>query len=671
MKTNIDKLKLFKEDPYLKDFKDDIILRIDDYTNKRKELLGRKRKISSVADFHKYYGFQRTRSGYVYREWAPAADEVILVGDFNNWNTESHKLKRIDDKTFEIEIKGLNTIPNDSRIKVIIRKDGIDNYRVPMFINKVRQEVTPEGNLDFYGIMYNPDKLYKFKYKLKREKNFKPFIYETHIGIAQEKDGIGTYEEFINILPRIKDLGYNAIQIMAIASHVYYGSFGYHVTNYFAASHWFGDIDNLKKLIDEAHKLGLAVFMDIVHSHASKNVNEGINNYDTTDYQLFHSGQRGYHELWDSRLFDYAKTDVLRFLLSNIRYFMEEYNFDGFRFDGITSMLYHDHGLGRAFTSYNDYFSMNTDIEALTYLALANELIKEINPNAISIAEDVSGMPALCIPVEEGGVGFDYRFNMGIPDFWAKTLDIDDHDWSMNWMWHELTSKRAEEKTISYSESHDQALVGDKTIMMKLADSELYWNMDIWNQSYIIHRAIALHKLITSITMNTASDGYLNFMGNEFGHPEWIDFPSERNNWSFKYAKRQWHLVDDKNLKYHWLNDFNKDSVNFIKENKLYNDSPRLLFIHNDYKLIMFKRKDLYFIYNFHPTGSYEGLSVPVEEKGDFQVIFASDDEKYGGLGRVSKDYIYKSKEIFGTDQDYNLSIYSPSRTMLVLKRIK
>lgn len=670
MNTNIDDLGIFKYDPYLNDFKDDIILRIKKYENKKTELLGKKRKLSSIANFHEYYGFRRTRKGWIYREWLPAADEVSLLGDFNNWNKESHKLRRIDDKTWQISIDGLNTIPHNSRLKIIVKKDGIEHYRVPMFINKVNQEVKEDGNLDFYGIMNNPVKTYKFKNKLKFDKNFKPFIYETHIGIAQEKEGIGTYEEFINILPRIKSLGYNTIQIMAIASHVYYGSFGYHVTNYFSASHWFGDIENLKKLIDKAHEFGLAVLMDVVHSHASKNIHEGINYYDTTDYQLFHSGDRGNHGLWDSKLFDYEKNDVIKFLLSNLRYFLEEYNFDGFRFDGVTSMIYHNHGIGSVFASYNDYFSMNTDIDALVYLTLANELIKEIKPQSISIAEDVSGMPGLGVAIEDGGIGFDYRFNMGIPDFWTKSLELDDHEWSMNWMWHELTSKRADEKTISYVESHDQALVGDKTIMFKLADSELYWNMNIENSNHLIHRAIALHKLITSVTINTAADGYLNFMGNEFGHPEWIDFPSEQNNWSYKYAKRQWHLVDDVNLKYHWLNNFNKATISFVKEHKLIGKYSRLTFIHNEFKLLMFKRGDLYFIYNFHPTRSYESLSIPIEEKGDFKVIFNSDDARFGGLDRISSDYVYESKDVIGTELDYNINIYSPSRTMMVLKKI-
>lgn len=668
MKDN-QELKIFLEDPYLLDYKDDIYLRINRYNERKSSLLKNRKKLKSISNFHEYYGFHRTRSGFVYREWAPNADKVFLSGDFNNWNLLP--LERNENGDFEVYIDGKKSLPHDSRIKTVIRKDGFDTYKVPMFIHKVRQEKTDDGFYDFYGIIENSSKNYKFKSNFKLDSNFKPYIYETHIGIAQEKQAIGSYEEFLDILPRIKKLGYNAIQIMAIASHAYYGSFGYHVTNFFAPSHWFGNPNDLKKLIDTAHEMGIAVFMDIVHSHAATNVNEGINNYDGTDYQLFHSGQRGHHYAWDSKVFDYGKDDVIKFLLSNLKYWLTEYKFDGFRFDGVTSMLYLDHGLERNFTSYDDYFSMNTDIDACVYLSLANELVKEINPNAITIAEDVSGMPGLCVPIEDGGMGFDFRFNMGVPDYWAKELDLDDHKWNMNWMWHELTSKRSDEKTISYAESHDQALVGDKTIMFKLTDSEIYWNMNIENQSHIIHRAIALHKLITSVTMNLASNGYLNFMGNEFGHPEWIDFPSQRNNWSFHYARRQWSLVDNEALKYKWLNEFNKESVYFSQDNNLFDHYPILMLLHNDFKLMEFKRNDLYFLYNFHPTRSYESLSIPIDEAGKYEVVFNSDNHRFGGLDRIAEDYIYEAKEIYGTDHPYNINIYLPSRTMLVLKKIE
>lgn len=672
MKTKNTCLKIFEKDTILNHFKDDINLRIENYHSKRREILTDKLDLYEFANMHEFYGFHKTRTGWIYREWAPDADEVYLLGDFNGWNKKSHPLKKIDDVSWEIEIKGIKTLPHNSRVKVIIEKFGNPHYRIPLFINKVNQEVYGDGNMDFYGIIHNPHKPYKWKSKdFKIPKNFKPFIYETHIGIAQDAEKIGSYEEFLDILPRIKDLGYNSIQIMAIASHVYYGSFGYHVTNFFSASHWFGDVENLKKLVDRAHELGLAVFMDIVHSHAAKNVHEGINLFDTTNDMFFYPFEKGNHPVWDSKIFNYGKNDVIKFLLSNIRYFLEEYDFDGFRFDGVTSMIYQNHGIGQDFIKYEDYFSLNTNIEALTYLTLANELVKEIKPYAITLAEDVSGMPGLCLPIKDGGIGFDYRYSMGVPNFWIKTLQLNDHHWDINWMWYELTTKRLFEKTITYCESHDQALVGDKTLMFRLTDADIYWHMKKDDQNYVIDRAVSLHKMIRFATLTTGANGYLNFMGNEFGHPEWIDFPSERNNWSYKYAKRQWNLVDNKELKYEYLNNFDREMIHFAKKNNLMDGvTPQLMMIHNDMKLLIYEKNNLYFIFNFHPVNSYEGLTVPILSEGEYKVVFNSDDNAFGGYDRISKEYVYSTKHIFGTDFSQELQIYVPCRTILVLDKI-
>lgn len=665
--------KIFDRDPILEHFKSDVLLRINDYKEKKKDLLKGAKKLSQIANMHEYYGFHKIKDAWIYREWAPAADAVYLTGEFNDWNPTSHSLTRIDENTWEIKIKGIKSLSNNSRVKVIIEKNNERYYHIPLFINKVEQEIKEDGSLDFYGIIDNSRK-YNWKHDdFKIKKDFKPLIYETHIGIAQEKESIGSFKEFTkNILPRIKDNGYNAIQIMALASHVYYGSFGYHVTNFFSTAHWFGDRKDLKELIDTAHKMGIAVFMDIVHSHAAKNVHEGINLFDTTNEMFFYEGDRGNHQLWDSKLFNYGKNDVIKFLLSNLKYFIDEYHIDGFRFDGVTSMIYQNHGIGTAFVSYDNYFSMNTNIEALTYLTLANDLIKEIKKSSVTIAEDVSGMPGLCLPINEGGVGFDYRFSMGVPDFWVRTLKRNDHNWDLNWMWYELTTKRNQEKTITYTESHDQALVGDKTLMFRLTDAEIYWHMHKDDKNIVIDRAIALHKLIRFATISTGADGYLNFMGNEFGHPEWIDFPSERNGWSYKYAKRQWHLVDDKDLKYRYLNNFDKEMIAFSKaKNLLDGQTPQLIMIHNDMKLLMFRKNDLYFLFNFHPTNSYEGLSVPIVEGEEFKVVFDTDTGEFGGFDRISKSYVYHSKTLYGTDYEKGIQIYLPSRTALVLKKIK
>ena len=560
--------KILEIDPWLNAYRRDIDLRMRRFTEIRQVLLGDKGDLTDMANGHMYYGIHRTEDGWVYREWAPGADAMHLIGDFNGWNRESHPMVRKEGGVWEIEIPGADAMRHKQLVKVQVTRNGVSTDHIPLYIRRVVQN--KEDNT-FSGQIWAPEKPFQWTDGgYKRRKIHPLYIYETHIGMAQEKEGVGTYKEFKqNILPRIKADGYNTIQLMAIMEHPYYASFGYQVTNFFAATSWFGEPEDLKDLINTAHGMDMLVLLDVVHSHASGNANEGINMFDGTDDQFFHPGPGGWHPAWGSRLFNYGKHEVIHFLLSNLKFWQDEYHFDGFRFDGVTSMLYHDHGLGEAFDSYAKYFSMNTDVEAVTYLQLANELIHQVNPFAVTIAEDMSGMPGMCLPLRSGGIGFDYRLAMGIPDFWIRTLKQSDDNWDMGNMWYELTTRRPKEQSIGYSESHDQALVGDKTLIFRLADAEMYVGMDKVYHSLIIDRAIALHKMIRFITLSLGCEGYLNFMGNEFGHPEWIDFPREGNGWSFKYARRQWSLADNGYLKYQWLLNFDRAMLKFARKYRI------------------------------------------------------------------------------------------------------
>ena len=369
-------------------------------------------------------------------------------------------------------------------------------------------------------------------------------------------------------------------------------------------------------------------------------------------------------------LFDYGKDHVIHFLLSNIRYWMEEYKIDGFRFDGVTSMIYYDHGLERNFTSYNMYFDGGQDDDALIYLKMANKLVHTIKPSAISIAEEMSGMPGMACDVESGGIGFDLRLAMGIPDYWIKLIkEQQDEEWNMDGLFHELTTHRIEEKTVSYCESHDQALVGDKTLIFRLADAEMYWKMSTNIESLKIDRAIALHKMIRLITISTANGAYLNFMGNEFGHPEWIDFPREGNNWSFKYARRQWSLTDRTDLKYHYLNDFDMHMIIFIKDsNVLSNVITEKVYSHNRDNILAFRRGDYLFVFNFHPSKSFTDYRIPVT--GRYIIVFDTDRKEFGGYDRIDRNMIYISSRAPGEklNSPLKISLYLPARTGIVFK---
>lgn len=659
------KKRIFEIDPYLEPFESDLELRRDLYETKRRELLGSARSLKTVANGHKYFGFHRTRGGWVYREWAPAAERMYLTGDFNNWDVESCPMTRLEDDVFEVELSGKNTLKAGDKVQAIVVHNGEYLRRIPLYATRVVQDPVTYlwcaeiedtfADFPWTDSDFKPDKV--------------PFIYECHIGMSSEDGAIAAYSYFReNVLPRIKELGYNTIQIMAIMEHPYYGSFGYQVSNFFAASSRYGTSRELKELINAAHEMGIAVLLDVVHSHAVKNTNEGLNEFDGTVYQFFHVGSKGDHSAWGTKLFNYGKNEVLHFLLSNLKYWMETFHFDGFRFDGVTSMLYHDHGLGSAFTSYDMYFSMNTDIEAVTYLQLANELIHEINPNAITVAEDMSGMPGMCLPLKDYGLGFDYRLSMGVPDLWIKTLkESTDENWDIMKLWYELVGRRPQEKNIGYCESHDQALVGDKTIMFRLCDADMYWHMNKFDPSLTIDRGIALHKMIRLVTASLAGEGYLNFMGNEFGHPEWIDFPREGNGWSYHYCRRQWSLVDNKDLRFCELNEFDKAMVKLLKDNDLMEQQPINRWMHQDDKILIYSKGDYIFAFNFHPWKSFDGYFVPTGEEAEYSVVLSSDDSVFGGHSRVDTSVEYKS---YTTPADWKgFNCYLPNRTAIVFKK--
>ena len=656
--------KIFEYDPYLKPFEKDIEQRMQNYAWKRSELIGDGKTLSEFANGHEFFGFHKVKGGWYYREWAPAADNVYLMGDMNGWNPTALRLTRKENGVFETFLAGEDALYDGCKVKTVVEKDGALLERIPLYARRVVQDtVTRTWTAEIVD-----EPTYKWK-----KKTFTPakqlYIYECHIGMAQEEEKVGSYREFADlILPRIAAGGYNTIQIMAIMEHPYYGSFGYQVSNFFAASSRFGRPADLKYLIDTAHAMGIAVLLDVVHSHAVRNTAEGINEFDGTVYQFFHEGGRGEHPAWGTKLFNYNKNEVIHFLLSNLKFWLTEYHFDGFRFDGITSMIYHDHGLGAAFTDYSKYFSLNTDTEAITYLQLANELIREVNPKAITIAEDMSAMPGMCLPIADGGVGFDYRLSMGIPDLWIKLLkESRDEDWNMYHIWHELSSHRPHEKYIGYAESHDQALVGDKTIMFRLCDSAMYTDMSKDIDSLIIDRGVALHKMIRLITLSLGGDGYLNFMGNEFGHPEWIDFPREGNGWSHYYCRRQWHLADDTTLKYSWLLHFDRAMLALAKENKLFSKEAKNLYIDAEKQILVYERSGVIFAFNFSPSGSQESYFVRTGKKGNYAVCLTTDEECFGGWDRIAK-MTYTAER--NAEKEYGFKTYIPARTAICFKKV-
>ena len=656
--------QLVMDDPWLEPYAEEVQNRIDRFRSRQKLLNKTYGSLKAFASAYQCMGlhYRPDSDTWTYREWAPRARSLHLIGDFNQWNRESHPMSKDEKGIWSIELAG-SELQSGSFFKVQVSgKNGVYD-RIPAYVQRVKQN-NETGEITAVAYREKAFAWTDKRFSAKKAKE-QPVVYEAHVGMAQEHEGVGTFREFReNVLPRIKALGYNTVQLMAIKEHPYYGSFGYHVSNFFAVSSRFGTPEEFKELVNEAHRMGIAVIMDLVHSHAVRNFSEGLNEFDGEDGLYFHTGGRGYHQGWDSMLFDYGKEEVLQFLLSNIRYWMEEYHVDGFRFDGVTSLMYFHHGDFMSFDSYDKYFR-DVDWDAMLYLQLANALARQVKRNVLMVAEDMSGMPGLCRKIEEGGAGFDFRLAMGIPDYWIKLLkEKKDEEWNVHDIWHVLTNRRDKEPVIAYAESHDQALVGDKTIAFRLMDKEMYWHMNKDDDNSTVERGIAMHKLIRLVTLALGGQGYLNFMGNEFGHPEWIDFPRPENGWSYKHARRQWSLADNGFLKYEWLCEFDREMLRLVRQQGfLHSPFARELNIDEKNQVLAFERGGLIFIFSFHPVQSIPDYAFYVPERGRYEILLSTDWKKFGGHERKDTQRLYETY-----DSDY-LHLYMTNRTAYVLKK--
>ena len=654
-------IPLVQSDPLLKPYEKIIVQRYRKGKLKELEITDGKKPLKKCANNHLYYGLHKTENGWIFREKAPNAKQLFLFGEFSYWQIKDQfELQPIGNGDWQIEIPE-GFLKHGVLFRLwIVWQDGADD-RLPTYVTRVVQD--PETKV-FSAQVWDPEP-YQWKHKTPSKPSY-PIIYEAHIGMSSQNPEISSYLAFKKeVLPRIKNLGYNTIQLMAIQEHPYYGSFGYQVSNFFAPSSRFGTPEELKELIDEAHGLGISVILDVVHSHAVSNVKEGLGFFDGTETLYFHGGAKGKHPVWDSRCFNYGKNETILFLLSNIKYWMEQFHFDGFRFDGVTSMCYFNHGIGVNFLNYNQYYDANVDEDAIIYLQLANTLIQQIDPKAITIAEDVSGMPGIAFPVDKGGVGFQYRMSMGIADYWAKTIkEIPDEKWSVGEIFFKMTDKRNEEKTISYAESHDQAMVGDKTIIFRLIDKEMYTSMSQEIHTPLVDRGVALHKMIRLVTLSLSQGGYLNFMGNEFGHPEWIDFPRAGNDWSLHYARRQWNLVDNPNLKYAQLNCFEQEMIRVMQRAKVWGYKAVPYVRNQEQQLLIFNRGGFIFVFNFHPTQSYTDYEVYAPQ-GTYRIALNSDSKPNGGFGNLDDTINYPT---FMKESVSFLRLYIPARTCFVLR---
>jgi len=623
------------QDSELMDYAGFFSRRIELFSQEIQRLRNEWGSLAAYAGLHRELGMHKTeRDGKRYwrfREWAPAANSLYLAMDRVNFARRyEYRFARTDDPMLWELFVPAEELPHGTYYELHVASSRTRGHvrRVPAFAVWVEQNRDNENQ--WCARVWDPPEAYAFRYPQPPRSLF-PRIYEAHVGIAQSVLGkrakqFGTYRHFAEkVLPRIQKGGYTAVQLMGIPEHPLYKSFGYQVSGYFAPSSRFGTPDDFKYLVDEAHRLGLAVILDITHSHACPNTEQGLARYDTSRYFF-----RELKTQWDTVSFDYSQERTRRFLLSNCRYWLEEFRIDGFRFDAVGNMIYLDHGLDDDFSHVGRCFfgkdgKNRLDENGVLYLSLANTLVHELAPHAVTIAEEFSGAPGMSCAPENAGLGFDYRFAMGLPDFWAKFIE---EGRTMGQMWHELNNRRHYDKTISYTECHDQCINGDDAFIWRMIKEDMYEHMSVFSDSWKCSRGMALHKLTRFVTLATAGQGWLNFMGNEFGHPEWID--------SEDYDHRQWHLAETTHLKYSKLDAFDRNMLKLVREYpEQFKRGPRFRHIHEEDRLLAFERGTLLFVFNFHELLAQNHLALMVTP-GKYTEIFSSDELAYAGYGNLS-----------------------------------
>ncbi|CED82984.1 1,4-alpha-glucan branching enzyme/starch branching enzyme II [Phaffia rhodozyma] len=522
-----------------------------------------------------------------YTEWAEGIIEASLIGDFNAFNPSAHLLKHeIDEHTgssywtihLPVMENGQPQIPLGSEVKIrITLPSGESLDRFPAWVLRATQSQNPPEVL-FRARIERLPPIYNGARPLAPRT---PKIYEAHIGAATSKPhAIGTFEEFEkNVLWRVKAGGYNTLQLMGIMEHPYYASYGYQVSSFFAVSSRFGSIASLTSLIDAAHKQGIRVILDVVHGHSCTNDMESLNMFNGTRGMYFSEDSKGDHPIWGT-------------------------------------------AVNQSWTgNYGQYFSSDTDHAGVEYFMLANHIIKTLFPFVTTIAEDTAGFPTLALSTDIGGLGFDYRLTLGPAYhlFHLLKTEPDDANWSVRDIVASLGNRRLQlgEKTIAFVESHDQCIEGGKTMSQWLFDDEIYTQMSVFQTpTPKVERAMALHKMLRLMVFAFAGEGYMNFMGNEFGHPEWLVFPSVQNGFHTTHCRRQWDLADfSRDLRYRDLARFDREMLEAEERGQWGSAELGHVWTQDeDSRLVVFTRANHLFIFNWNTKLPAKDDNLPIPE---------------------------------------------------------
>ena len=601
-----------------------------------------KRYNSSVtADAYKYFGAFKNGKSVMFRLWAPGACGVAVVGDFNQWNREVTPMQYIGDGCWQAEIEGLKNFSNYKY--AITRPDGSVVLKSDPYARHF--ETAPENaSKVYFGNKYKwQDKEWISTRKSRNIYESPVNIYEVHAGSWRTYEDGNPYNYVklaVELAPYLKEMNYTHVELMPITEYPFDGSWGYQVTGYFAPTSRYGTPEDFKKFVDIMHQNGIGVILDWVPAHFPKD-EHGLYRFDGTPLYEYADERKGEHKEWGTAVFDYGKIQVKNFLVSSAVFWLKEYHIDGLRVDAVASMLYLDYG--RQDTGWiPNIYGGRENLEAVEFLRDVNKAAFEANPSVLMIAEESTAWPLVTKPSYDGGLGFNFKWNMGWMNDMLRYMSLDPYFRKDNHDCLTFSFFYAFSENFILPISHDEVVHGKCSMINKMpGDYDLKF---------------AGLKAFYSYMMAHPGKKLL-FMGQEFGQfIEWdykkeldwllLGYDKHREMKSFTAALNKFY-VDNSQL---WQVDYSWEGFKWIS-----NDD-------NTQSIIAFRRinkagDEIIAVCNFVPVAR-ENYCIGVPASGSYKRVFCSDDVKFGGSTEPRRaGYKAVKKAMHGYDYSVSLDI--------------
>ena len=603
---------------------------------------------------YKFFGNHKiNKDKFAFRVWAPNATAVSVVGDFNSWDNDANKCKLVAPGIWEAIVKGVNIY--DCYKYAVTSPTGVVHLKADPYA--VHQETRPGTGSKVYEL-HNYSWGDEAWQKKKENQNIlaQPInIYEVHFGSWKRHDdgNFLTYREMAEqLVPYVKDMGYTHIEMLPIMEYPYDGSWGYQVTGYFAATSRYGLPEDLMYFVDCCHKAGIGVILDWVPAHFPKDA-FGLYEFDGTCCYEYSDMKKGEHKEWGTRVFDYAKNEVKSFLISSAEYWIDEFHFDGIRVDAVASMLYLDYCRKDGEWTPNKNGGRE-NLEAVEFFKQLNSTILSNHPGSMMIAEESTAWPMITMPPDQGGLGFNFKWNMGWMNDMLRYTSMDPLFRKGNHSCITFSFFYAFSENFILPISHDEVVHGKASLLNKMP-GEYDMKFDGMRLFLAYMMAHPGKKLL--------------FMGSEFG--QFIE-------WNYKQGL-DWLLLDYD--KHRQLQGFTRELNNF------YNEHSELWEIDYSWEgfqwissedncnsVIAFRRinskgEEIIAVFNWTPN-NFSSYKIGVPEKGTYKVLLDTSLAKYGG-DKSRKDNAYKTKAqpIHGYEQNIDLKLHGLSA--LFLQKVK